>query len=100
MIQLMEAMDSMLEKAGVDKLIRVTGPSQVDNLLVPEKLSCFQKKTILFSPEFIPAVLKVPASSQFLPKPAVCRSCHNQGFPWLSYCSSSSDPQRTVSLLL
>ncbi|KAM6128757.1 axonemal dynein light chain domain-containing protein 1 [Phoenicopterus ruber ruber] len=32
-IQLMEAMDSMLEKAGVDKLIRVTGPSQLHNLL-------------------------------------------------------------------
>lgn len=31
----MEVMDSMLEKAGVDKLIKVTGPSQVDNLLVP-----------------------------------------------------------------
>ncbi|NXS49557.1 AXDN1 protein, partial [Balaeniceps rex] len=32
-IQLMEVMDSMLEKAGVDKLIRVTGPSQLHNLL-------------------------------------------------------------------
>ncbi|NXU58825.1 AXDN1 protein, partial [Turnix velox] len=32
-IQLMEAMDSMLEKAGVDKLIRVTGPSQLHNAL-------------------------------------------------------------------
>ncbi|NXI74331.1 AXDN1 protein, partial [Anseranas semipalmata] len=32
-IQLMEAMDSMLEKAGVDKLIRVTGPSQLHNVL-------------------------------------------------------------------
>uniref|UniRef100_A0A8B9TTE3 Axonemal dynein light chain domain-containing protein 1 n=1 Tax=Anas platyrhynchos TaxID=8839 RepID=A0A8B9TTE3_ANAPL len=28
-IQLMEAMDNMLEKAGVDELIRVTGPSQL-----------------------------------------------------------------------
>ncbi|KFQ82705.1 Axonemal dynein light chain domain-containing protein 1, partial [Phaethon lepturus] len=32
-IQLMEVMDSMLEKAGVDKLIRVTGPSQLHNAL-------------------------------------------------------------------
>ncbi|XP_008937154.1 PREDICTED: axonemal dynein light chain domain-containing protein 1 [Merops nubicus] len=32
-IQLMEMMDSMLEKAGVDKLIRVTGPSQLHNAL-------------------------------------------------------------------
>ncbi|KFV09672.1 Axonemal dynein light chain domain-containing protein 1, partial [Pterocles gutturalis] len=32
-IQLMEAMDSMLEKAGVDKMIRVTGPSQLHNAL-------------------------------------------------------------------
>ncbi|NXW44019.1 AXDN1 protein, partial [Nyctiprogne leucopyga] len=32
-IQLMEVMDSMLEKAGVDKLIRVTGPSQLHNTL-------------------------------------------------------------------
>ncbi|NXG89773.1 AXDN1 protein, partial [Stercorarius parasiticus] len=32
-IQLMEVMDSMLEKAGVDKLIRVTGPSQLHNVL-------------------------------------------------------------------
>ncbi|NXW00238.1 AXDN1 protein, partial [Fregetta grallaria] len=32
-IQLMDVMDSMLEKAGVDKLIRVTGPSQLHNLL-------------------------------------------------------------------
>ncbi|XP_069646827.1 axonemal dynein light chain domain-containing protein 1 [Haliaeetus albicilla] len=32
-IQLMEVMDSMLEKAGVDKLIRVTGPSQLHNML-------------------------------------------------------------------
>nr|XP_021141410.1 axonemal dynein light chain domain-containing protein 1 isoform X2 [Columba livia] len=32
-IQLMEAMDSMLEKAGVDKLIRVTGPSQLHEML-------------------------------------------------------------------
>ncbi|KFZ67684.1 Axonemal dynein light chain domain-containing protein 1, partial [Podiceps cristatus] len=32
-IRLMEVMDSMLEKAGVDKLIRVTGPSQLHNLL-------------------------------------------------------------------
>ncbi|XP_064004397.1 axonemal dynein light chain domain-containing protein 1 [Pogoniulus pusillus] len=32
-IQLMEMMDSMLEKAGVDKLIRVTGPSQLHNML-------------------------------------------------------------------
>ncbi|NXL41582.1 AXDN1 protein, partial [Podilymbus podiceps] len=32
-IQLMEVMDSMLEKAGVDNLIRVTGPSQLHNLL-------------------------------------------------------------------
>ncbi|NXH70266.1 AXDN1 protein, partial [Hydrobates tethys] len=32
-IQLMEVMDNMLEKAGVDKLIRVTGPSQLHNLL-------------------------------------------------------------------
>ncbi|KAM6262680.1 axonemal dynein light chain domain-containing protein 1 [Porphyrio hochstetteri] len=32
-IHLMEVMDSMLEKAGVDKLIRVTGPSQLHNLL-------------------------------------------------------------------
>ncbi|XP_074733346.1 axonemal dynein light chain domain-containing protein 1 [Strix uralensis] len=32
-IQLMEVMDSMLEKAGVDRLIRVTGPSQLHNTL-------------------------------------------------------------------
>ncbi|NWX21657.1 AXDN1 protein, partial [Aegotheles bennettii] len=32
-IQLMEVMDSMLEKAGVDKLIRVTGPSQLHDML-------------------------------------------------------------------
>ncbi|NXV13726.1 AXDN1 protein, partial [Cepphus grylle] len=32
-IQLMEVMDSMMEKAGVDKLIRVTGPSQLHNAL-------------------------------------------------------------------
>ncbi|NWZ22004.1 AXDN1 protein, partial [Asarcornis scutulata] len=32
-IQLMEAMDHMLEKAGVDELIRVTGPSQLHNVL-------------------------------------------------------------------
>ncbi|KAM6080405.1 axonemal dynein light chain domain-containing protein 1 [Theristicus caerulescens] len=32
-IQLMEVMHSMLEKAGVDKLTRVTGPSQLHNLL-------------------------------------------------------------------
>ncbi|XP_066857288.1 axonemal dynein light chain domain-containing protein 1 isoform X2 [Anser cygnoides] len=32
-IQLMEAMDNMLEKAGVDELIRVTGPSQLHNML-------------------------------------------------------------------
>ncbi|XP_035189596.1 axonemal dynein light chain domain-containing protein 1 isoform X2 [Oxyura jamaicensis] len=32
-IQLMEAMDNMLEKAGVDELIRVTGPSQLHNVL-------------------------------------------------------------------
>ncbi|XP_075364052.1 axonemal dynein light chain domain-containing protein 1 isoform X8 [Mycteria americana] len=32
-IQLMEVMDSMLEKAGVDKIIRVTGPSQLHNVL-------------------------------------------------------------------
>ncbi|NXP08383.1 AXDN1 protein, partial [Thinocorus orbignyianus] len=32
-IQLMEVMDSMLEKAGVDKLIRVTGPLQLHNVL-------------------------------------------------------------------
>ncbi|XP_049664042.1 axonemal dynein light chain domain-containing protein 1-like isoform X2 [Accipiter gentilis] len=32
-IQLMEVMDSMLEKAGVDKLIKVTGPSQLHNML-------------------------------------------------------------------
>eukprot|EP00076_Gallus_gallus_P043271 XP_025008809.1 axonemal dynein light chain domain-containing protein 1 [Gallus gallus] len=32
-IQLMEAMDSMLEKAGVDELIGVTGPSQLQNML-------------------------------------------------------------------
>ncbi|NXC41116.1 AXDN1 protein, partial [Penelope pileata] len=32
-IQLMEAMDSMLEKAGVDEIIRVTGPSQLHNVL-------------------------------------------------------------------
>ncbi|NXS69741.1 AXDN1 protein, partial [Pandion haliaetus] len=32
-IQLMEVMDSMLEKAGVDKIIRVTGPSQLHNML-------------------------------------------------------------------
>ncbi|NXY74847.1 AXDN1 protein, partial [Glareola pratincola] len=32
-IQLMDLMDSMLEKAGVDKLIRVTGPSQLHNAL-------------------------------------------------------------------
>ncbi|XP_042729840.1 axonemal dynein light chain domain-containing protein 1 [Lagopus leucura] len=32
-IQLMEAMDSMLEKAGVDELIGVTGPSQLHNML-------------------------------------------------------------------
>ncbi|NXQ83696.1 AXDN1 protein, partial [Nyctibius grandis] len=32
-IQLMEVMDSMLEKAGVDKLIQVTGPSQLHNML-------------------------------------------------------------------
>ncbi|NWQ93591.1 AXDN1 protein, partial [Burhinus bistriatus] len=32
-IQLMEVMDSMLEKAGVDKLIGVTGPSQLHNAL-------------------------------------------------------------------
>ncbi|KFV58692.1 Axonemal dynein light chain domain-containing protein 1, partial [Gavia stellata] len=32
-IQLMEVMDSMLEKAGVDKLIRITGPSQLHNAL-------------------------------------------------------------------
>ncbi|XP_030351759.1 axonemal dynein light chain domain-containing protein 1 isoform X2 [Strigops habroptila] len=32
-IQLMHLMDSMLEKAGVDKLIRVTGPSQLHNML-------------------------------------------------------------------
>ncbi|NWW44984.1 AXDN1 protein, partial [Pedionomus torquatus] len=32
-IQLMKVMDSMLEKAGVDKLIRVTGPSQLHNML-------------------------------------------------------------------
>ncbi|NXL68282.1 AXDN1 protein, partial [Chordeiles acutipennis] len=32
-IQLMEVMDSMLEKAGVDELIRVTGPSQLHNML-------------------------------------------------------------------
>uniref|UniRef100_A0A669PSU2 Axonemal dynein light chain domain containing 1 n=1 Tax=Phasianus colchicus TaxID=9054 RepID=A0A669PSU2_PHACC len=32
-IQLMEAMDSMLEKAGVDELIGVTGPSQLHNVL-------------------------------------------------------------------
>ncbi|NWQ76352.1 AXDN1 protein, partial [Columbina picui] len=32
-IQLMEAMDSMLEKAGVDNLIRVTGPSQLHEML-------------------------------------------------------------------
>jgi len=49
----MEVMDSMLEKAGVDKIIRVTGPSQVGNSLVPEQLSCTQKNNILFSPVFI-----------------------------------------------
>ncbi|NXI57737.1 AXDN1 protein, partial [Chloroceryle aenea] len=32
-IQLMQMMDSMLEKAGVDKLVRVTGPSQLHNAL-------------------------------------------------------------------
>ncbi|NXJ10988.1 AXDN1 protein, partial [Odontophorus gujanensis] len=32
-IQLMEAMDSMLEKAGVDELIGITGPSQLHNML-------------------------------------------------------------------
>ncbi|KAM9007693.1 axonemal dynein light chain domain-containing protein 1 [Ara ararauna] len=32
-IQLMHLMDSMLEKAGVDKLIRVTGSSQLHNML-------------------------------------------------------------------
>ncbi|KFO85325.1 Axonemal dynein light chain domain-containing protein 1, partial [Buceros rhinoceros silvestris] len=32
-IQLMEMMDSMLEKAGVDKLIKITGPSQLHNVL-------------------------------------------------------------------
>ncbi|NXH11762.1 AXDN1 protein, partial [Bucco capensis] len=32
-IQLMKMMDSMLEKAGVDKLITVTGPSQLHNAL-------------------------------------------------------------------
>ncbi|NXI42890.1 AXDN1 protein, partial [Galbula dea] len=32
-MQLMEMMDSMLEKAGVDKLISVTGPSQLHNAL-------------------------------------------------------------------
>uniref|UniRef100_A0A8C3K9W3 Axonemal dynein light chain domain-containing protein 1 n=1 Tax=Calidris pygmaea TaxID=425635 RepID=A0A8C3K9W3_9CHAR len=32
-IQLMEVMDSMLEKAGVDKLIRVTGPLQLHKVL-------------------------------------------------------------------
>uniref|UniRef100_A0A8C2YHT5 Axonemal dynein light chain domain containing 1 n=1 Tax=Coturnix japonica TaxID=93934 RepID=A0A8C2YHT5_COTJA len=32
-IQLTEAMDSMLEKAGVDELIAVTGPSQLHNML-------------------------------------------------------------------
>ncbi|NXX48973.1 AXDN1 protein, partial [Tricholaema leucomelas] len=32
-IQLMEMMDSMLEKAGVDKLIRITRPSQLHNVL-------------------------------------------------------------------
>ncbi|KFP01622.1 Axonemal dynein light chain domain-containing protein 1, partial [Calypte anna] len=32
-MQLMEVMDSMLEKAGVDKLIRVTGPSQLHDSL-------------------------------------------------------------------
>uniref|UniRef100_A0A8C0FC34 Uncharacterized protein n=1 Tax=Bubo bubo TaxID=30461 RepID=A0A8C0FC34_BUBBB len=37
-IQLMTVMDSMLEKAGVDKLIRVTGPSQVDNSLAQQNI--------------------------------------------------------------
>ncbi|KAM9378972.1 axonemal dynein light chain domain-containing protein 1 [Phaethornis superciliosus] len=32
-MQLMEVMDSMLEKAGVDKLIRITGPSQLHDSL-------------------------------------------------------------------
>lgn len=65
----MEAMDSMLEKAGVDELIGVTGPSQVDNSLIP-------RKRISFSLVFVSVVLKMPPSSYFLPRPSVCRCCH------------------------
>lgn len=42
----MEMMDSMLEKAGVDELIKITGPSQVDILLVSRELSCTQINSV------------------------------------------------------
>lgn len=74
----------MLEKAGVDELIGVTGPSQVDNSLTPRKI-------ISFSPVFISILLKMPPRSYTLPKPSACRCCHEREIALLSIWLSLYD---------
>lgn len=64
----MEAMDDMLEKAGVDELIRVTGPSQVDKSLVPRKIiSCFPQCLPLLCLRCLPTVSFCPSHLSVCP---------------------------------